>query len=352
MQAVTQHDVRAREDYRLLKEFGITTARDAVRWHLIDRGGRYDFSSFLPMLQAARAEGIQVIWDLCHYGWPSDVSLLSAAFVDRFARYSRAVARVIADSGDAVPFYTPINEISFMSFAIGRKWIYPFVSGRDDEIKRQFARALIASIDAVRSVDKRARIVLGDPIVHVIAPHDRPDMAEIAASYREAQFAAWDMASGRLFPELGGGPEYLDIVGVNYYHANQFEFPSQRLRWEDSARDPRMLPFHVLLDEMYHRYRRPLFVGETSHFGAGRAKWIGEVAAEVQHARCQGIPIEGVCLYPVIDRPDWENYRHWHNCGLWDMRHGDDGSLRRVINPEYAAELRRAQQFLPSQVGC
>jgi hypothetical protein len=31
---------------------------------------RYDFSSVLPMLRFARKAGLQVIWDLCHYGWP------------------------------------------------------------------------------------------------------------------------------------------------------------------------------------------------------------------------------------------------------------------------------------------
>ena len=51
--------------------------------------------------------------------------------------------------------------------------------------------------------------------------------------------------------------------------------------------------------------------------------------------------MEGICLYPVIDRPDWDNYRHWHHCGLWDMRRGRDGSLVRVLNVDYAAELRR-----------
>lgn len=316
IQAVTQHDRRAREDYRLLKEFGVTSVRDGIRWRLIDRAGSYDFSSFAPMLQAARQEGMQVTWDLCHYGWPDDVDLLSAAFVDRFARYSRAVARFIADSSDAVPFYTPINEISFLTFAIGAKVIYPFISGRDPEIKRQLVRALIASVDAVRGVDPRARIVLGDPIVHVVAPRGRPDLRELAATYREAQFEAWDMISGRKDSDLGGSPEYLDIIGLNYYHANQFAFPSSRLRWEDEPRDPRMLPLSTLLEEAHMRYHRPLFVGETSHFGAGRAKWIREVATEVLQARCSGIPIEGICLYPIIDRPDWENYEHWHSCGL------------------------------------
>ena len=128
MIAVTQHDLQVRQDYKLLRSAGITSARDAVRWHLIDSGGCYNFSSFVPMLQAAREHGIQVIWDLCHYGWPDDVDVLSAAFVDRFARFSKAVARVIADSRDDVPFYTPVNELSFLPWGIGRKFIYPYIS--------------------------------------------------------------------------------------------------------------------------------------------------------------------------------------------------------------------------------
>ena len=37
--------------------------------------GRYDWSSFLPMLRAARETGTQVLWDLLHYGWPDDLDI-------------------------------------------------------------------------------------------------------------------------------------------------------------------------------------------------------------------------------------------------------------------------------------
>jgi UDP-galactopyranose mutase len=352
MIAVTQHDSQVRQDYTLLRSFGITTARDAVRWPLVDRSGCYDFSTFAPMLEAAREEGIQVIWDLCHYGWPDDVDLFSASFVDRFARFTKAVARFIADSSDAVPFFSPVNEISFLCYAIGQKYIYPFVTGRDMELKRQFVRASIAAVDAVRSVDPRARIVHGDPMVHVVPPRDRPELRQVAAEYREAQFQAWDMISGRLQSDLGGDPQYLDIVGVNYYHANQWEQGGGRLRWEDKPRDARMVPFSRLVGEVCHRYNRPLFVAETSHFGVGRAPWIREMAAEVRSARCSGIPVEGICLYPIIDRPDWNNYEHWHHSGLWDLHRHRDGFLARVLNAEYAAELRRVQDIVPARSGC
>src|SRR4051794_38540707 len=81
----TRHDQIAAGDYRLLQRHGLLTARDGLRWHLIDRRrGVYDFSSAAGMLKAARDTGMQVIWDLWHYGWPDDIDIFSAEFVDRF----------------------------------------------------------------------------------------------------------------------------------------------------------------------------------------------------------------------------------------------------------------------------
>jgi hypothetical protein len=51
-----------------------------------------------------------------------------------------------------------------------------------------------------------------------------------------------------------------------------------------------------------------------------------------------------VCLYPIIDRPDWDDASHWHNSGLFDIVSEPDGTLRRVLNEEYAAGLRDARE--------
>ena len=68
---------------------------DAIRWHLIERSpGAYDFSSVLSMLDAARRAGVQVIWDLLHYGWPDDIDIFAPEFVERFARLAAAFAEV------------------------------------------------------------------------------------------------------------------------------------------------------------------------------------------------------------------------------------------------------------------
>jgi hypothetical protein len=206
-------------------------------------------------------------------------------------------------------------------------------------------------MEAVWSVEPRARFAHVDPIVKVFAPRERADLEEAARMQHEGQFEAWDMIGGRVQPELGGNAKYLDVIGVNYYHSNQWETPDVRLRWEDEPRDERWVPFHRLLDGICQRYGRPVFISETSHFGAGRGKWIEEIAQEVYVARMQGVPVEGVCIYPVIDRPDWEDPNHWHNSGMWDMRETAGGRLERVECGEYVDALRRSQKLL-NEIGC
>ena len=46
------------------------------------------------------------------------------------------------------------------------------------------------------------------------------DHAE-AEGHRLAQYQAWDMLVGRMWPQIGGDPKYLDVVGVNFYYNNQ-----------------------------------------------------------------------------------------------------------------------------------
>ena len=341
----TQHDRHVFSDYELLRSFNIRTVRDGTCWPLIERAGRFDFSSLAPMVDAANEHDMQVIWNVLHYGCPDDVDIFASSFVDRFARYCTALARFIDDHTDRVPYYTPINEISFLAWAAGDVgYIHPFGIERGVELKRQLIRAAIAGIEAIWQVNPRARIVQVDPVIHVMAPRNRPDLAERAAIQRAGQFEAWDMMIGQIEPGLGGQPKYLDIMGLNYYHSNQWEHPDVRLRWESNPRDDRWVPLHQLLAEVYERYQRPLFIAETSHFGVGRGPWLREIVDDVRQAIMNGVPLEGITIYPIIDRPDWDNLGHWHNSGLWDLIPDEHGVLRRVLNEQYAAVFREILQ--------
>ncbi|PWU02267.1 MAG: beta-glucosidase [Terriglobia bacterium] len=347
MTAALQHDLYAAEDYRRAREVGIATVRDGIRWHRVDRGGRYDWSSWLPMLGAACSEGVQVIWDLCHYGWPDDVDIFSAAFVERFTRFASAAARLQREHTGEPGLYVPVNEISFFTWAATRDLMFPYAHGRGGELKRQLVRAALAASDAIWAADPGARICYAEPLIHNVPPRWMPWLKGPARAQRDSQFEAWDMIRGRSAPELGGSEKYLDVVGVNFYAANQWEVPGGRkLHWDAGSDDPRWVPLHRLLAEVYERYRRTMFIAETSHYGIGRADWLDEIAAETHRARKIGVPIEGVCLYPILDRFDWEDPAHWHNSGLWDIHRNGAGQYRRVLNAGYACALTRAQTLL------
>ena len=133
-------------------------------------------------------------------------------------------------------------------------YILPLRPRPGHEIKQQLVRAAIAGMEAIWEVDPRARMIQVDPLIHVIPPKDHPELARAAADQRTRQFEAWDMLAGGLDPSLGGHPRYLDVIGVNFYHANQWEYPDQRLRWEDEPpRDRRWIPLRYLLAEVYRQ---------------------------------------------------------------------------------------------------
>lgn len=331
MTGAIQHDILCAEDYRRLREAGLLTARDGLRWHLIDRAGTYDWTSWLPMLAAMREEKMQVIWDLFHYGWPDDLDIFSPAFINRFARFAGEATRIHREHSDDIPFFSVVNEISFFTWAATRGLMFPHAHGRDTELKRQVVRAAITAIDSIRQVDPRARFVSPEPLIHNVPPRWQPWNSGPALAQRNSQFEAWDMLAGRTAPELGGAERYLDIVGVNFYSSNQWEVPGGRkLHWDAGSDDPRWMPLGLLLAEVYARYQRPLLIAETGHYGIGRAPWLNEVATEIRLARANGVPLEGACLYPILDRFDWEDRAHWHNCGLWDLELNGTGRYRRV----------------------
>ena len=61
-----------------------------------------------------------------------------------------------------------------------------------------------------------------------------------------------------------------------------------------------------------------------------------------------GVDLQGVCLYPAVDIPDW-NSGEWARIGLCDVDPEDDLARRPV--QDYVAELRRWQRILDQPEG-
>ena len=347
MTTATHHDRFAARDYRLVQEYGIATVRDGVRWPAVEAApGVYRWENFLPMLRAARETGVQVIWDLFHYGWPEGLDIFSPQFVERFAAFARAFAILLDEEGWGMPMVVPVNEISFFSWAAGETGVLnPFARERGGELKRQMVRAALAAMRELRRVNPATRLLLVDPMINVIPRRDRPGDAPAAEAYRLSQFDSWDMLCGRLEPELGGNPEFLDVIGVNYYIHNQWRYPGGHGSMIAPS-DPRYRHVRWMLAEIYERYRRPLFIAETGIEDETRPAWLRYISNEAAAAIAQGIPVEGICLYPILNHPGWNDGRHCYN-GMFDYA---DATGRREVYLPLATELAYQQHRLDAQI--
>ena len=141
------------------------------------------------------------------------------------------------------------------------------------------------------------------------------------------------MIPGRIAPELGGSEAHLDIVGVKYYPDNQLIRGGTTL----PMGHPLYRPFRSLLREVAARYDRPIVVTETGAESGNCAGWLGYVSCEVRAARRSGVPVEGLCLYPVMDYPGWNDERH-RGCGL--IRSRRDRHLHPASGQEQGSRSR------------
>jgi beta-glucosidase/6-phospho-beta-glucosidase/beta-galactosidase len=349
----TKHDEYCPLDYKLIKEIGIQTVREGLAWSRIDKGqGYYNFSLFDPILQAGKEEGIQQIWDLNHFDYPISVDPFSPEFITRFAEYARRAVAYIRKYQTDTLYIVPINEISFFAWigADTGHWA-PYKKGSKNgfAFKKQLVLASIAAMDAMRKEDNNIRFILVDPFMRRYAkpPASKKAQAHVNEFNNKIRYEAWDMLCGKKYPELGGDPKYLDIIGVNYYQHNQEwvlsskKYPTRIRHRLMSWESPDRVSFADMLREIHQRYNKPMVVSETGSVGRKRLRWWKRVLAEVADAIKEGLPVYGVCSYPTVDRPHDAGFL-LPNSGLWDFE-DEDASCRRIPHTKTLQFLKNFQ---------
>ncbi len=335
--ALTGHLEQASADYALITQMGIKTVREGIRWSQVEQQPYvYDFSAVARMIDAARLHGVQQIWDICHFGYPDDLSPLHPHFTVRFTAVCRAFAIFFKSyCPDEQLIVTPVNEVGFISWLGGEEGATaPYTRGLGWDVKYALIKAYIQGIRMIKMIDAAALIMTTEPVVNIVPPLSAsPEQLITAAHDHELQYQAVDMLTGRICPELGGSPELIDYIGLNFYYNNQWisgEFAF--LPWANLEPDTRWRGLSSLMLEVFLRYNKPLVLAETSHPGEHRPNWIEMIGRECAEAMAAGVPLAGICLYPIIDRPDWDDLSNWHHSGLWDAdaEHPRDRRLDRA----------------------
>jgi beta-glucosidase/6-phospho-beta-glucosidase/beta-galactosidase len=303
----TGHDKHVLQDYRQCRQLGFQTLRDGLRWHLIEKSpGQYDWSSWLPALEAAEEAGVEVIWDLFHYGSPDCVDQAAPDFPDRFTEFALAAIELRQSVTKRPALICPLNEINFLSWAIDDGYFPQVGPEQRGWFKRQLVRAAITSAKAIKQRWPRATIVWAEPLIH-IAPHDRRRQTVRAAKQNlQGMYEAYDWILGLAEPDLGGDPSLADVIGLNFYPHNQwyFEGPTVPMGHHEYR------PLADMLVEMAERYGKPIFLSETGAEGSAKPSWLHYVCGEVRDAMDRGADVRGICWYPITAYPGWDNSRH------------------------------------------
>jgi beta-glucosidase/6-phospho-beta-glucosidase/beta-galactosidase len=303
----TGHDRHVLQDYRLCRKMGFQTLRDGLRWHLIEKSpGQNDWSSWLPALEAAEEAGVEVIWDLFHYGSPDCVDQGAPDFPDRFTEFALAAIEVHQTVSRRPPLVCPLNEINFLSWAVDDGYFPEVGPEQRGWIKRQLVRTAITAAKAIKQRWPEATIVWAEPLIH-IAPHDRRRQTVRAARQNlQGMYEAYDWILGLAEPALGGDPSLADVIGLNFYPHNQWYFKGPTVPMGHHE----YRPLSDMLIEMAERYGKPVFLSETGAEGSGKPSWLHYVCNEVRDAMDRGADIRGICWYPITAYPGWDNSRH------------------------------------------
>lgn len=321
--AGTAHDRWAFQDHEILKRCGVETAREAFRWHLVERGaGLYDWSSARGQVQGALEAGVEVIWDICHWGLPEGLDVMDRDWPRRLADFAVACARMLEQEGAPAAGLVPVNEIAFWAWAGGETGRFaPFRVGQGDMLKAQLVRGHLTAVDALRDAGVRAPIVLCEPLIWV-APQDESERAVRDASRYRA--AALDSVAAI----LDADPSAVDMLGLNHYPHNQWVLGGPRI----AADDANYRRLSLLLGDVLKRFPVPLALAETGAEEPDGDAWLAYVTEELKAAQRADIFLEGVCIYPVMDYAGWDNERHCP-CGLI----GRDGEARFVRRGQWDA---------------
>ena len=316
----TGHDVRWRDDLRLLAACNVRQLRYPLRWHRIEpEPGRFDWRHTDEVLGYMRDHGLAPVVDVFHHTsyplWLGD--LASPAFEPSFLRFVEAVA----ERYPWLPGYTVCNE-PFTTFLLcGQAGVWPpHLVGLDG-----FIQLALNVFPAVTRASRALRDLLPQAEhVHVEACErhtwSTAEGEEFASMTNDRRFLLTDLLVGRTIDpdrpfvqdllQAGGEdlltvePGHVDVLGLDYYAHNQWEWSGVG---QGTTVVPAALPLSDLITEYWDRYGLPCILGETNirGYASDRATWLKWTLEQCEIAREGGVDLRGYCWFPFIDSADW-----------------------------------------------
>jgi beta-glucosidase/6-phospho-beta-glucosidase/beta-galactosidase len=320
----TQHIARWRSDLELLLGCGVTRLRYPVRWHRIQPDRRtFDWRGTDEVLGWMQDHGMRPIVDLCHH--MSYPRWLKRGFADR--RFRDAYLRYVEAFAGRYPWieeYTLFNEPFTTFLMCGQIGVWPpHLQGL-----RGFLALLGNVLPAVAEASRACRELLPNARHFYVDTCERASAASPAAVdhttlVNDRRFFVLDLFLGRPLDGdrpfvnsvliagaeqlLHFAPGHVDVLGLDYYAHNQWQYLDGAGRGLTASPDPGSLA--DLITEYHGRYDLPCALGETNirGFASDRVSWLKYTLEQCEIAQARGVPMDGYCWFPFVDSADWNS---------------------------------------------
>lgn len=357
----TQHNRFWREDFKRLKDVGISNLRYAFPWHILQpQRGEFDWSFADERIEELDKLGINLFLDVMHFGTPLWLkqAVGDPEFPEALEEFTEAM---VSRYRQSVKVWCPFNEPLVSALFSGDFGFWPPHSRKWRGYMPVLSRIVQATnrgIRAIRRAMPEATVLLCDAAENFKTRSKDPEIQLEVKRRNLRRFVVMDLLTGRvdrhhpLFDWLSSygmsdvdldwfksNPQSPDVLGLDYYPHSDWQLESEGgTTVQRRADNP--VGLYGVANAYYQRYGTPLMLTETSIEGQSinREIWLDTTLDHISRLREQGIPFLGLFWWPLIDQVDWDGalthrIGKIHRVGLFNLKRSADGALLREPSP-------------------
>lgn len=321
------------QDFELLSKMNLNSFRFSIEWSRIEpEEGTWNseaIAHYVEYIKALRKREIEPIVTLFHFTLPTWFSDMGGfekrANVKYFVRFAE---KVLSELGGSVKYIVTLNEATIYAAKSYYSQEWPPMQHSKIKLWRVLNNMAVAHnrVAAMsRTLGRRYKI----SVAHNSAYYYPGDDARLShASARIMQYFGDDYFLRKVVKNC-------DFLGVNYYFSNRvygYRVHNPDERVSDLGWDLSPANLQYALERLYQKYSLPLIVTEAgvADMNDSQRKWvIAEHILALQHARDEGVDIQGYLHWSLLDNYEW-GYGKWARFGLAEV---DYNSQLRTLRP-------------------
>ena len=311
-------------DLKALRQLGVSHFRFGVEWARIEpKPGVINeaaLARYVGMARQLRAAGIEPVVTLWHFTFPDwlydkkNKSRVNFLHPDAQEAWRNHVTRVVRAMKPYVRIYVPQNE---PNGALNLGWIaghWPPGLLLDPFGYKRAMRAAAEMFRDSAEIIRRER-----PGALVMGIYSLPDWRR--SSFGDPTALVYNVVQRQNFDHLDMVVDSMDIIGVNYYYAQEASLMRFLNRGHgEMSSDYTQLGWEIVPEGLYNvltavnkRYGKPIVITEN---GLGtqseqkRIRYLREHIAQMRRAMADGVDVRGYFPWTLVDNYEWKE--GWH----------------------------------------